>query len=135
MNEAVLSMAARSTSSWRCHHGALRCPVEEGQRNNPAGRLAAHWPCGQDVRIQSDLAREGIPEQMRISIHQGKAIVGNFGSAQRSDYTAIGPAKQLQGVETAAEPGQIYCTAALVAQLNGISMNWVNMNSRVSQGT
>ena len=66
---------------------------------------------------------EGIPElKMRIGLHQGTAIVGNFGSAQRSDYTAIGPAVNLASrVETAAEPGEIYCTEVVAQRLEGIS--------------
>ena len=98
-------------------------PVEEGpaEQAHRASRCALAM---QSKMIEFNRAwqREGIPEQkMRIGIHQGKAIVGNFGSAQRSDYTAIGPAVNLASrVESAAEPGEIYCTAALIAQLHGI---------------
>ena len=40
--------------------------------------------------------------RMRIGLHQGEAIVGNFGSDKRSDYTSIGPevnkASRIEGV-------------------------------------
>ena len=42
------------------------------------------------AEVNAKWQSKGIAEvSMRIGIHQGKAVVGNFGSPQRVDYTAV----------------------------------------------
>lgn len=61
----------------------------------------------------------GIPlVQFRCGIHQGTAVVGMFGSNQRSDYTAIGPAVNIASrLQEAANPNSILVSAAVADYL------------------
>ena len=65
--------------------------------------------------IVKDWASEGAGHlRMRIGLHQGEAIVGNFGSDKRSDYTCIGPTVNLAArIESAGEAGHVYLSSEL----------------------
>jgi adenylate cyclase len=57
--------------------------------------------------------------QFRCGIHQGTAVVGMFGSAERADYTAIGPSVNIAArLQQAATPGQILVSAAVADYLD-----------------
>ncbi|MGM3306769.1 response regulator [Anabaena sp. WFMT] len=60
--------------------------------------------------------RNGV--QFRCGIHQGTAVVGMFGSAERADYTAIGPSVNIAArLQAAAVPGNILVSAAVADYL------------------
>jgi len=61
------------------------------------------------LKLDAMWRAEGIePLRMRIGMHQGSMIVGNFGSKRRADYTAIGPAVNLAArLETSCPPGEV----------------------------
>jgi class 3 adenylate cyclase len=58
---------------------------------------------------------QGISQvQFRCGIHQGTAVVGMFGSAERADYTAIGPSVNIAArLQEAADPDCILVSAAV----------------------
>jgi class 3 adenylate cyclase len=63
---------------------------------------------------------QGLPAlKFRCGIHQGTAVVGMFGGAGRSDYTAIGPCVNIAArLQTAAEPERILVSAAVADYLD-----------------
>ncbi|PZV16481.1 MAG: adenylate cyclase [Pseudanabaena sp.] len=70
--------------------------------------------------LNKQWASQGIPTvSFRCGIHQGTAVVGMFGSAERSDYTAIGPTVNIAArIQAAAEPDCILVSAAVADYLN-----------------
>jgi class 3 adenylate cyclase len=62
---------------------------------------------------------QGIPPvQFRCGVHQGTAVVGMFGSSERSDYTAIGPSVNIAArIQEAADPDSILVSAAVADYL------------------
>ena len=56
---------------------------------------------------------------MRIGIHQGTAVVGNFGSDKRVDYTERGNMVNLASrIESTCEAGKIFVSAQVRDQLS-----------------
>ncbi|MEX0702227.1 MAG: adenylate/guanylate cyclase domain-containing protein [Planctomycetales bacterium] len=71
-------------------------------------------------RLNAKWGAEGIgPLRMRVGIHHGPAIVGQFGSDKRSDYTAIGPTVNFASrIESACEPGAIFVSGEVADWLS-----------------
>lgn len=71
-------------------------------------------------QLNEQWATQGIPTvRFRCGIHQGTAVVGMFGSAERSDYTAIGPTVNIAArIQAAAEPDCILVSAAVADYLD-----------------
>jgi len=65
-------------------------------------------------------ATQGIgPVKFRCGIHQGTAVVGMFGSAERSDYTAIGPSVNIAArIQESATADTILVSAAVADYLD-----------------
>jgi signal transduction histidine kinase/class 3 adenylate cyclase/ActR/RegA family two-component response regulator len=72
------------------------------------------------AQLNEQWQAQGIPKvRFRCGIHQGTAVVGMFGSAERSDYTAIGPTVNIAArIQSAAEPDCILVSAAVADYLN-----------------
>ncbi len=60
----------------------------------------------------------GRPIEIAISIHSGRAVIGNIGSERRMDYTAIGDTINVGArLERLAAPGQILMSAETASRL------------------
>jgi adenylate cyclase len=76
------------------------------------------------VSLRAELQAEGLPAIfMRIGLHTGPAVVGNMGSEERFDYTAIGDtvnlASRLEGANKAYGT-DILLSEATARKLNGV---------------
>lgn len=71
------------------------------------------------TKLNQRWSEQGINQvQFRCGIHQGTAVVGMFGSSERSDYTAIGPSVNIAArIQEAADPDCILVSAAVADYL------------------
>ncbi|HEY9741524.1 MAG TPA: response regulator, partial [Coleofasciculaceae cyanobacterium] len=97
-------------------------PNEQAQRALAAARqmLRSLEELNQRWQEQGIVGENGIrPVRFRCGIHQGAAVVGMFGSKERSDYTAIGPSVNVaSGLQEAAEPNSILVSATVADYLD-----------------
>jgi class 3 adenylate cyclase len=70
--------------------------------------------------FSKDCVARGLPPvRVRVGIHQGEAVVGNFGAEQRADYTCIGPTVNIAArIESSCQPGEVYVSQSVRDQLN-----------------
>ncbi|MDQ3231998.1 MAG: ATP-binding protein [Pseudobdellovibrionaceae bacterium] len=89
-------------------------PMEPSDQARRAVAAATEMQEALDV-LNGEWSARGLPLiMMRIGIHIGTVTVGAFGSAERTDYTVIGPAVNLASrIESIAEPGTIYISTAI----------------------
>jgi class 3 adenylate cyclase len=99
-------------------------PESKGERGDAEACLRMAWEMQRRlVELNVKWRGEGIeqPFRSRIGINSGYCNVGNFGSADRMDYTIIGAEANLAArLQSVAEPGCIvlsYETYALVSHL------------------
>lgn len=97
-------------------------PQEQARRAVATARqmLRALQQLNQCWEEQGIVGSNGIPPvKFRCGIHQGTAVVGMFGSKERSDYTAIGPSVNIASrLQEAAEPNSILVSAYVADWLN-----------------
>jgi GAF domain-containing protein/class 3 adenylate cyclase/ActR/RegA family two-component response regulator len=96
-------------------------PNEQVRRaiNTARAMLRSLEQLNQRWREQGIFDSQGLSSvQFRCGIHQGTAVVGMFGSAERADYTAIGPSVNIAArLQQAASPGTILASAAVADYL------------------
>ncbi len=96
-------------------------PEESTPNEQVANALAAAKKMQRSlIQLNEKWQAQGLPEvKFRCGIHQGTAVVGMFGNAERSDYTAIGPSVNIAArLQEASEPNRILVSAAVADYLN-----------------
>ena len=68
------------------------------------------------IELNKGWKKDSVPNlEMRIGIHSGLAIVGNFGNEKRSDYSAIGPTVNLASrIESVCPPGEVFISKQII---------------------
>ena len=91
---------------------------------DPTSQARAASACAQAMQRRMALLMErwresGAPTMaMRIGVHQGPMVVGSFGSASRSDYTAIGANVNFAArIEPVCIPGEVFVSEEIAQRL------------------
>jgi len=110
MGDAILAMFG-APEEISPNEQVTRAIAAARQMYRTLDRLNAGW-------IKSGILTEANKVQFRCGIHQGTAVVGMFGGAERTDYTAIGPSVNIAArIQEAAEANSILVSAAVADYL------------------
>jgi class 3 adenylate cyclase len=86
----------------------------------PADQARACVTLALEIHATLPALHEDLALQARTGINTGEAVVGNFGSEVRSDYTVLGPPVNVAArLETASKPGRILVGPETAALLEG----------------
>jgi adenylate cyclase len=92
----------------------------EDQPDHPRRAIAAARDMQRWLEVANELwqAQHNITIELAIGVHTGDAVVGNFGSESRMEFTAIGDVVNVAArLEAIARPNQILSTIATRARL------------------
>lgn len=93
----------------------------EDQPDHPKRAIAAARDMQRWLEVANELwqAQHGITIELAIGVHTGDAVVGNFGSETRMEFTAIGDVVNVAArLESIARPNQILSTIATRSRLS-----------------
>lgn len=94
----------------------------EDQPDHPRRAIAAARDMQRWLEVANELwqAQHGLHIELAIGVHTGDAVVGNFGSESRMEFTAIGDVVNVAArLEAIARPNQILSTIVTRARLGG----------------
>ncbi len=111
--------------------GAPRDQPDHAARALSAAEELQSWL---EVGNASWQERYGVSVQLAVGVNTGEAVVGNIGSEQRMEYTAIGDVVNVAArLEAIARPGQILITRA-TRQAAGDDFDYVELGERELSG-
>jgi adenylate cyclase len=107
--------------------GASELQPDHAERAVAAARDMQRWR-----QVGNEMWREryGVEIELAIGVNSGEAIVGNFGSETRMEFTAIGDVVNVAArLEAIARPNQILATAATHSRVED-KRDWASLGVR-----
>ncbi|MFT3695917.1 MAG: adenylate/guanylate cyclase domain-containing protein [Kofleriaceae bacterium] len=111
--------------------GAPEPHADHARRALAAALDMQHWL---EVSNDSWFERFGIKIELAIGVNSGEAVVGNFGSESRMEYTAIGDIVNVAArLEAIARPSQVLTTRATMERAND-NFTFISLGARSITG-
>ncbi len=126
------SYLSQTTSSIFSNHGVVDKFIGDAvmgffggvSDQNLRSQCEAALKCSKEIllgmhELNNNFREQGLPEiKVRIGIHCGSVLIGEFGSEQRSDFTVIGSVVNMASrIESAADPMSVFMSSEVARNL------------------